>query len=88
MAVVKAVKFRVEVIACGGADDGEREDGSGKYVVALRFVQEKGAMSSFKNVYGRVRREWELDLPTTPGSMTAKSPAVSVGGRFEEIYTA
>lgn len=55
MATVKPVKFRVEmripttVQAVAG------------YTVALNVVMEKGAHSSFKLVYGRLRREWELD---------------------------
>ena len=55
MATVKPVKFRVEmripttVQAVAG------------YTVALNMVMERGAHSSFKLVYGRLRREWELD---------------------------
>jgi serine/threonine-protein kinase HSL1 (negative regulator of Swe1 kinase) len=51
MAVLKAVRFRVEV------RHAEKETG---YTTVLRFVQEKGAMSSFKAVFSRVQRDWEL----------------------------
>ncbi|EKM49974.1 uncharacterized protein PHACADRAFT_130433 [Phanerochaete carnosa HHB-10118-sp] len=55
MVTVKPVKFRVEmripttVQAVAG------------FTVALNVVMEKGAHSSFKLIYGRLRREWELD---------------------------
>lgn len=59
MATVKPVKFRIEmklpttVQAIAG------------YTVALNVVMEKGAHSSFKLVYARLRREWELDAGPT-----------------------
>lgn len=59
MATVKAVKFRVEmkipttVQAIAG------------YTVAMNLVMEKGANSSFRLVYSRLRREWDLDAAPT-----------------------
>ncbi|CAL1714656.1 unnamed protein product [Somion occarium] len=58
MVPVKAVKFRVEVHrpttlqAIAG------------YKAALCIVMEKGAQSSFRLVYNRFRREWNLDTPS------------------------
>ncbi|KAK8869825.1 hypothetical protein IAR55_000393 [Kwoniella newhampshirensis] len=41
---------------------------------SMTMVQEKGALSSFKAVYGRIRAEWRLD--------SLKSPAISSNSRF------
>ncbi len=66
MATVKAVKFRVElkipqtVQAIAG------------YTVALNIVMEKGAMSSFKLVNSRLRREWDLDAPPMGRTMDSR----------------
>ncbi|KAH8104005.1 kinase-like domain-containing protein [Cristinia sonorae] len=81
MAPIKAVKFRVEVYrpttlhAIAG------------YKSTLNLVLEKGAASTFKMVFNRLRREWELDGP--PGTQRvemAATPSASVSPRhgFEE----
>ena len=64
MSTVKGVKFRVEMhrpnavqVAAG-------------YGVQLRLVLEKGAATSLKLIYNRLRREWDLDSPTTPYDMS------------------
>ncbi|WVW83108.1 hypothetical protein I302_105126 [Kwoniella bestiolae CBS 10118] len=41
---------------------------------SMTMVQEKGALSSFRAVYGRIRSEWRLD--------SLKSPAISTHSRF------
>jgi serine/threonine-protein kinase HSL1, negative regulator of Swe1 kinase len=53
--VAKAVTFRVEMHR---PTAGQKAAG---YQVELAFLQEKGALSSFKLVLNRLRREWELD---------------------------
>ncbi|WWC69471.1 uncharacterized protein I206_103412 [Kwoniella pini CBS 10737] len=40
----------------------------------ITMIQEKGALSSFKAIYGRIRSEWRLD--------NLKSPAISTHSRF------
>lgn len=65
MAVAKAVRFRVELHSVTHA-----HSVSG-YVTSLTIVQEKGALSSFKLVYNRLRREWDLDTP--PSTRIASS---------------
>ncbi|WWC90046.1 uncharacterized protein L201_004977 [Kwoniella dendrophila CBS 6074] len=41
---------------------------------SMTMVQEKGALSSFRAVYGRIRSEWRLD--------SLKSPAISTHSKF------
>ncbi|RPD64436.1 Pkinase-domain-containing protein [Lentinus tigrinus ALCF2SS1-7] len=60
MAAVRGVRFRVEIrkpspahIAAG-------------YVVLLQLVLERGATSSMKLIYNRMRRDWDLDSPPVP----------------------
>ena len=72
---IKAVRFRVEIHSV--------EQGTG-YETVLRFVQEKGARSSFKAVFGGVQKVWMLDTPGTPAS-TASPRLINVG-RFAEVY--
>jgi serine/threonine-protein kinase HSL1, negative regulator of Swe1 kinase len=78
MGVVKAVRFRVEVHAAS-----EAQEAAG-YQTVLQLVQEKGAASSFRLVYGRLKREWDLDAPKIP--LPAPSPALTDGsGRFADL---
>lgn len=71
MATVKAVKFRVEmklpttVQAIAG------------YTVAMDIVMEKGANSSFRLIYTRMRREWDLDATPVKCEMESR-PADSL----------
>lgn len=57
MAVVKAVRFRVEFSHTSSSH------ALAGYITSLTLVQEKGALSSFKLIFNRLRREWELDVP-------------------------
>jgi serine/threonine-protein kinase HSL1 (negative regulator of Swe1 kinase) len=76
--VAKAVRFRVEVHAAS-----EAQETAGHQTV-LQLVQEKGAASSFRLVYGRLRREWDLDAPKIP--LPAPSPALTDGsGMFADL---
>jgi serine/threonine-protein kinase HSL1 (negative regulator of Swe1 kinase) len=76
--VAKAVRFRVEVHAANEAQE------IAGYQTMLQLVQEKGAASSFRLVYGRLRREWDLDAPKIP--LPAPSPALTDGsGMFANL---
>jgi len=78
MGVTKSVRFRVEVHTSS-----EAQEAAG-YQTALQLVQEKGAASSFRLVYGRLRLEWDLDAPKIP--LPAPSPALTDGsGRFADL---
>jgi serine/threonine-protein kinase HSL1 (negative regulator of Swe1 kinase) len=72
--VAKAVRFRVEVHAASEAQE------TAGYQTVLQLVQEKGAASSFRLVYGRLRREWDLDAPKIP--LPAPSPALTNGSEM------
>ena len=62
MGVVKPVRFRVEIRKASGTQClTAGVDGRG---LALAFIQEKGAASSFKAIFARLRRDWELDVPS------------------------
>ncbi|KAI0295388.1 kinase-like domain-containing protein [Multifurca ochricompacta] len=78
MGVVKAVRFRVEVHSANEA----QEDAG--YQTVLQMVHEKGAVASFRLVYTRLRREWDLDAPKIP--LPTPSPALTDGsGRFADL---
>ena len=78
MGVAKTVRFRVEVHAAS-----EEQEAAG-YQTALQLVQEKGAASSFRLVYSRLKREWDLDAPKIP--LPTPSPALTDGGgRFVDL---
>ncbi|KAI0272770.1 kinase-like domain-containing protein [Gloeopeniophorella convolvens] len=78
MGIAKAVRFRVEVHAAN-----ETQESAG-YQTELQLVQEKGAASTFRLVYARLKREWDLDAPQIP--LPAPSPALTEGsGRFADL---
>lgn len=78
MGVTKAVRFRVEVHAASEAQE------TAGYQTVLQLVQEKGAASSFRLMYGKLKREWDLDAPRIP--LPAPSPALTDGGgRFVDL---
>ena len=78
MGVTRAVRFRVEVHPAS-----EAQEAAG-YQTVLQMVQEKGAASSFRLMYGRLKREWDLDAPRIP--LPAPSPALTDGGgRFVDL---
>ena len=60
MAVTKAVRFRVEMHGVGYAHS------VAGYTTSVTMIQEKGALSTFKLLYNRFRRDWELDAPPRP----------------------
>ena len=64
--VLKFVRFRVEM------QQPTTPQALAGYQVALRFIQEKGASSSFQTVYHRVRRMWELDVPRSLSALTSE----------------
>ena len=61
MGVVKPVRFRVEIRKA--SDTQGPTAGFHGHGLLLAFVQEKGAASSFKAVFARLKRDWELDVP-------------------------
>ncbi|KAG8991026.1 hypothetical protein FRB90_001491, partial [Tulasnella sp. 427] len=67
MAVVKAVRFRVEF------NHTSSSHAIVGYITSLTLMQEKGALSSFKLIFNRLRREWELDTPGGASTTTARS---------------
>ncbi|KAI0322810.1 kinase-like domain-containing protein [Amylostereum chailletii] len=77
MGILKAVRFRVEVHKAAQAQ------AVAGYTTTLHLIQEKGTISTFKLVYNRLRREWELDAPCIP--FPAPSPALNEGGQFDEL---
>ncbi|KAH9893476.1 Pkinase-domain-containing protein [Cubamyces lactineus] len=60
MTQVRGVRFRVEIRRPGVVSE---EAG---YPVMLELMLEKGATSSLKLIYARLRREWDLDSPPVP----------------------
>ncbi|KAI0820791.1 kinase-like domain-containing protein [Trametes gibbosa] len=54
------VRFRAEIRRPGGECEARG------YPVMLQLVLEKGAASSLKLIYARLRREWDLDSPPVP----------------------
>lgn len=61
MGVVKPVRFRVEIRKT--SDTQGLPVGVDGHSLVLSFVQEKGAASSFKAIFARLKRDWELNLP-------------------------
>ena len=61
MGVVKPVRFRIEIRKA--SDTQGPTTGADGHGLVLAFVQEKGAASSFKAVFARLKRDWELDVP-------------------------
>ncbi|CDO73303.1 hypothetical protein BN946_scf185008.g65 [Trametes cinnabarina] len=70
MAPVRGVRFRVEIRRPGAVSE------AAGYPVMLQLVLEKGATSSLKLIYARMRREWDLDSPPVP--------CESLAGRMRE----
>lgn len=67
--VVKFVAFRVEV------HQPTTPQALAGYQVALRFIHEKGASSSFQTIYHRLRRVWELDVFRTANEKEQRAAA-------------
>lgn len=63
MSVAKAVKFRIEFHPLN-----TREAAEPHYQVMIEMILEKGALSSFRLIYQRLRKEWDFveDTPGTP----------------------
>jgi len=92
MAVTKAIRFRVEMHGVGHAHT------VAGFTTSVTMIQEKGALSTFKLLYNRLRRDWELDAPPSillktpnnPGSfLPSPTLTTSPGGRspvLPEIY--
>jgi hypothetical protein len=72
MAVTKAVRFRVEMQAVGYAHT------VAGFTTSVTMIQEKGALSTFKLLYNRLRRDWELDAPPPILLKTPSNPETSL----------
>lgn len=82
MAVTKAVKFRVEV--CSLSQNQAAEAG---YATTVQLIQEKGALSSFKLIFQRLRKDWgldETDKRELETNYVLQNPRSPVEGRFFE----
>ncbi|KZT10095.1 Pkinase-domain-containing protein [Laetiporus sulphureus 93-53] len=79
---MKGVRFRVEVQRPSAIQ------GMAGYVVLLSLVLEKGAATSLKLIYNRLRREWDLDSPPTSSPMASRNPMLGDDERFVEIVYA
>ena len=83
MGVVKPVRFRVEIRK--GSDTQGVSVGVDGHCLVLVFVQEKGAASSFKAIFARLKRDWELDVPPA-GWVTEGGQSPEVMGDELGIY--
>ncbi|KAI5477985.1 serine/threonine-protein kinase HSL1,negative regulator of Swe1 kinase [Pseudohyphozyma bogoriensis] len=73
-APLKPVKFRVEFSSYSHLSPqmgGTSPDPRGQYPTGLTLVMEKGAHSTFKVIYNRLRSSWELDTPRFTNSNLA-----------------
>ncbi|GAA5963658.1 hypothetical protein JCM3765_003535 [Sporobolomyces pararoseus] len=81
----KSVKFRVEfsshtslsnspLLGSNGTSSSGSASNSpdlrGQYPTVVTLVMEKGAHSTFKTTYNRLRQKWELDDPRMPNGLT------------------
>ncbi|KAI0366993.1 Pkinase-domain-containing protein [Pilatotrama ljubarskyi] len=85
MAAVRGVRFRVEIRRPGAPSE------AAGYPVMLQLVLEKGATSSLKLIYARLRREWDLDSPPVPCedvAAAATGRGVEEDERFVEVVYA
>lgn len=60
MAAIRGVRFRVEIGRPSAAH------ATAGYAVLMQLVLEKGAASTLRLIYNRLRREWDLDSPPVP----------------------
>jgi len=67
MGSTKAVRFRVEMQAVGHAHT------IAGFTTSVTMIQEKGALSTFKLLYNRLRRDWDFDAPPPPILLKAPS---------------
>ncbi|TBU30633.1 Pkinase-domain-containing protein [Dichomitus squalens] len=77
LAAVKSVRFRVEI----GRPSPVHELAG--FTVVVQLALEKGAASSLKLLYGRLRRDWNLD--SAPVACESLSTRELEGGRFLEV---
>ncbi|CCM02446.1 uncharacterized protein FIBRA_04545 [Fibroporia radiculosa] len=82
MTPLKGVRFRVEVHRPNAIQI------MAGYIVQLSLVLEKGAATSLKLVYNRLRREWDLDSAPTTSPLPSRSPMLEEDDRFVEVVHA
>ena len=84
MGVVKPVRFRVEIRKT--SDSQGLPVGVEGYYLVLAFVLEKGAASSFKAIFARLKRDWELDVAPT-GWVTGRMQNLEATGDEPGVRT-
>lgn len=77
IAAMRGVRFRVEIGKPGAAHV------AAGYAVLMQIVLEKGATSTLKLIYNRLRREWDLDSPPVP--FDSVSTRELEDGKFVEV---
>ncbi|KAH9924794.1 kinase-like domain-containing protein [Fomitopsis serialis] len=80
MSSLKGVRFRVEVHRPSSIQT------MAGYAVLLNLVLEKGAATTLKLVYNRLRREWDLD--SQPSAPASRSSVMEDDERFVEVVYA
>ena len=80
MSSLKGVRFRVEVHRPSAMQ------ATAGYAVLLSLVLEKGAATTLKLVYNRLRREWNLDAAPSPSG--SRGSVVDDDERFVEVVYA
>jgi serine/threonine-protein kinase HSL1 (negative regulator of Swe1 kinase) len=78
MGVLKAVKFRVEVL-------GHRDDNID--MVSLTLIHEKGSIETFKEIYRRLERDWSLGIADSLASREVVGTPISpIDGRSVVVW--
>ena len=81
MGVVKPVRFRVEIRKA--SEPQGLSVGDDGHCLALAFVQEKGAASSFKAIFARLKRDWELDVLPAGWTTEGRRESEGMGGELD-----
>lgn len=87
---LKPVKFRVEFSAHATASPvlgGQSPDLRGHYPTGVTLIMEKGAHSTFKIIYNRLRASWDLDTPRLAGNRFSPTPSPNLGYRNSPLLT-
>ncbi|KAF9820578.1 hypothetical protein IEO21_01281 [Rhodonia placenta] len=79
---IKGARFRVEIQKPSGIQM------MAGYSVLLSLVLERGAATTMKLVYNRLRREWNLDSALTSSPMASRTPMLDDDERFVEVVYA
>ena len=82
---MKPVRFRVEFSPVLGythnpllkAGSRASAKNSTPFAATLVLVQEKGALSTFKHIYQRLRAEWQLEALSSPDMSGGATPLIA-----------